>query len=198
MSRRAGCDGGAGGAPYLKPQGAEREREAWVPWLCRGGGAGAAGSQETLDSLAVKLHPSTAIPWCEEEVGVQGVRHSGGLTAGCECCLWKGGAGGRRGLQPAIGAAVKKQTEQNKKTTPTLGGSLPAPAGFIRTFQPKNTQILSQKKSNLSAPNLSPTALHKAGRNSCWVCQSEMRTDYPGCRTTVQQVSLGGCPVLCL
>lgn len=85
---------------------------------CRGGGAGTAGSQESLDSLAVKLHPSTAMPWCEEEAGVKGGRHSERLTAGCECCLWKGGAGGRRGLQPAIGAAVKKQTERNKKTNP--------------------------------------------------------------------------------
>lgn len=153
-------------------------------------------SQESLDCLAVKLHPSTATPWCDEELGVKGGRHSEGLTAGCEGCLGKGGRGR---MQPAIGAAVKKQTEQNKKNpTSTLAGSLPAPAGFIRTFQPKNTQILSQKKSNLSAPNLSPTALHKAGRNSCWVCQLEMRTDYLGFRTVVQQVSLGGCPVLCL
>lgn len=143
----------------------------------------------------MKLHPSTVIPRCDEELGVKGGRHSEGLTAECEHCLWKGRAGGRGRLQPAIGAAVKKQTERNKKNpTPTLDGSLPAPAGFIRTFQPKNTQILSQKKSNLSAPNLSPTALHKAGRNSCWVCQLVMRTDYPGFRTTVQQVSLGGMP----
>lgn len=70
MSCRAGCDGGAGGAQYVKPQGAEREREAWIPWLCMGGGAGAVSSQENLDSLAVKLHPSIATPRCDEEVGL--------------------------------------------------------------------------------------------------------------------------------
>lgn len=72
LSCRAGCDSRAGGARYVKLQGAEREREGWSPWLCRRGGAGATDSQESLDSLAVELHPSTAVPQRGKEVGVEG------------------------------------------------------------------------------------------------------------------------------
>lgn len=44
----------------------QKGRGNWIPWLCRGGGAGAVSSQESLDALAVKLHPSTAMLWCDE------------------------------------------------------------------------------------------------------------------------------------
>lgn len=122
--------------------------------------------------------------------------HRDGRAAGRE---WetRRRAGGKRKNPKLNGTKGKKRTTPTP--TPTLGGSLPAPAGFVRTLQPKNTQTLSRKKANLPAPNLPPAAPRKAKKKFLLGLSVGRGNRLSGVQDRGPAGSLGGeCPLPCL